>query len=100
MHRTGPIVATASPGYRNPSPRLQTDLRLWVPHLRAPADLPLDGAIRFRTGWPPILNRFKTLEQAIDDYLAEKRATLDPYKESARLTNRKREDLAAFQETW
>ncbi len=67
---------------------------------------------------------FKTVEQAIDDYIDEKRGTLDQSKESTRLTIQKisgilkplglflrqrgtiylkdvkTEDLSAFQETW
>ena len=62
-------------------------------------------------------NTFKTIEQAIHDYLAEKRGILDPSKESTKLTIQKiagilkdraivhlkdvkTEHLSAFQETW
>ena len=69
-------------------------------------------------------NTFKTVEQAIEDYLSEKRGTFDPNKESTKLTIQKiagilkplssflkdrgivylkdvkTEHLSAFQETW
>ena len=69
-------------------------------------------------------NTFKTVEQAIADYLSEKRGTLDPHRESTKLTIEKiggilkplapflkdrgvvylkdatTEHLSAFQETW
>jgi len=72
----------------------------------------------------PNPNAFKTVEQAIEDYLAEKRGTLDAHKESTNLTIRKiagilrplapflrdrgivhlkdvkTEHLSVFQETW
>ncbi len=40
-------------------------------------------------GRTPDPNTFKSVEQAIDDYLAEKRGTLDPSKESTKLTIQK-----------
>jgi len=75
-------------------------------------------------GRTPDPNTFRSVEQGLDDYLAEKRGTLDPSKESTKLTIQKiggilkplapflkdrgvvhlkdvkTEHLSAFQETW
>jgi integrase len=80
--------------------------------------------VHFLSGGNPDPNTFKTVGQAITEYLAEKRGTLDPNKESTGLTIKKirgilqplalflqdrgvvhikdvkTEHLTAFQETW
>jgi hypothetical protein len=125
----------APPGHRNPK-RLPARLifgcgcpmlaKLGVREKLAAEELVDQWTVQFLSGWngPPHPDRFKTVEQAIDDYLAEKRGTLDPRKESTRLTVQKiagilrplapflrdrgvlylkdvkTENLAAFQETW
>lgn len=42
--------------------------------------------------WKPDPNAFKTVEQAIEDYLAEKRGILDAHQESTNLTIQKPEN--------
>jgi integrase len=100
--------------------------KLGVREKLAAEELVDQWTVQFLSGrhGPPHPDRFKTVEQAIDDYLAEKRGTLDPRKESTRLTVQKiagilrplapflrdrgvvylkdvkTENLAAFQETW
>jgi hypothetical protein len=63
--------------------------KLGVQEKLAAEELIDQWTVQFLSHGKPDPHTFKSVEQAIEDYLAEKRGTLDPHKESTKLTIQK-----------